>query len=85
MAEPRLPASGQLITIETLAAFFEQALGAERSRELIVECAARENISDASLTREQALIILEKLASSTGLVAVVARFAKARLLLQKTA
>jgi len=57
------------------------AIGVEKAREAIEGSAARLGLDAKSLTRDQALTVLDLLAKAEGIVGVVARFAKARFLL----
>lgn len=58
------------------------ALGTEKARDAVTTTAQRLRFDPQSLTREQALTVLDELAQSEGIVGVVARFAKARFLLE---
>jgi len=58
------------------------ALGTEKARDAVTNTAQRMRFDPQSLTREQALAVLDDLAQSEGIVGVVARFAKARFLLE---
>lgn len=58
------------------------ALGAEKARDATEAAAARIGVDAHRLTPDDALRVLEVLASSDGIVGVVARFAKARFLLR---
>jgi hypothetical protein len=48
----------------------------------VTTTAQRLNFDPQSLTRDEALSVLDELARSEGIVGVVARFAKARFLLE---
>jgi hypothetical protein len=58
------------------------ALGTEKARDAVTTTAQRLRFDPQSLSREQALAVLDELAGSEGIVGVVARFAKARFLLE---
>lgn len=58
------------------------ALGTEKARDAVTTTAQRMGSDPQSLSREQALAVLDDLAQSEGIVGVVARFAKARFLLE---
>lgn len=58
------------------------ALGTEKARDAVTVSAQRQRFDPQSLTRDQALAVLDDLAESEGIVGVVARFAKARFLLE---
>jgi hypothetical protein len=58
------------------------ALGTEKARDAVTTTAQRLRFDPKSLSREQALTVLDELAQSDGIVGVVARFAKARFLLE---
>lgn len=57
-------------------------LGTEKARDAVTASTLRQGFDPASLTHEQALAVLDDLARSEGIVGVVARFAKARFLLE---
>lgn len=58
------------------------ALGTEKARDAVTTSALRHRFDPQSLTRDQALAVLDDLANTEGIVGVVARFAKARFLLE---
>jgi hypothetical protein len=58
------------------------ALGTEKARDAVTTTAQRMRFDPQSLSREQALTVLDELARSEGIIGVVARFAKARYLLE---
>jgi hypothetical protein len=58
------------------------ALGTEKARDAVTLTAQRMRFDPQSLTHDQALAVLDELAQSEGIVGVVARFAKARFLLE---
>jgi hypothetical protein len=58
------------------------ALGTEKARDAVTTTAHRLRLNPQSLTRDQALSVLDELACTEGIVGVVARFAKARFLLE---
>lgn len=58
------------------------ALGTEKARDAVTTSAQRQRFNPQSLTRDQALAVLDDLAHTEGIVGVVARFAKARFLLE---
>jgi hypothetical protein len=57
-------------------------LGHEHGGEVLAEAAVRLGLQPEQVEFAQALELLDELAGSEGLVGVVARFAKARLLLR---
>ena len=59
-----------------------ESLGREKAEELVGDTARSLGIPGDSYDREQTLRILERLATSAGLVGIVARFAKVRIILQ---
>lgn len=66
-----------------LVAMFARALGDEKARETIDAECKRLNVSSTRLSIASALSLLDDLAAAPGLVAVTARFAKARLALRR--
>jgi hypothetical protein len=58
------------------------ALGTEKARDAVTTSAHRLQLDPQNLSREQALAVLDVLAATDGIVGVVARFAKARFLLE---
>jgi hypothetical protein len=63
--------------------FLASSLGEERAREAVLCAASELNFDPESLTRAQALEIMERLSAHPGLEGVVARLAKARLRLSQ--
>lgn len=77
------PASAKLrLAAVDLLPLLAPALGTEKARDAVTTTAQRMRFDPQSLTREQALTVLDDLAGSEGIVGVVARFAKARFLLE---
>jgi hypothetical protein len=66
-----------------LVAMFARALGDEKARETIDAECRRMRLSATRIPLASALALLDELAASAGLVAVTARFAKARLALRR--
>ena len=66
----------------TLVGLLASTLGQEKSEEAIAAAMRKLGLFGLTLDRAQALLVLEDLALSPGLVGVTARFAKARLLLR---
>lgn len=64
-----------------LAALLAPALGAEKARDAISGAAARLGLDPHALSHDDAIAVLDELTRSDGMVGVVARFAKARVLL----
>jgi hypothetical protein len=58
-----------------------ESLGTEKAAQVVADGTAKLGISTPDFDRDQALKILEQLATEPGLVGVVARFAKARVIL----
>ena len=58
-----------------------RSLGQEKAEEVINETATRLGFGLIDYSRAQTLALLEELAATPGLVGVVARFAKARVIL----
>ena len=77
-ATPRADA----VTLASISAMLEPALGAEKAHAVVVETAARIGVIGDACTRAQASRVFEELAAMDGLVGVSARFAKARFLLR---
>jgi hypothetical protein len=57
------------------------ALGREKARDATTAAAHRLGLDPRSLSREQAMTVLDELAREGGIVGVVARFARSRLVL----
>ena len=57
-----------------------ESLGAEKASQVVAEATARVGITANEYDREQALRLLEAMTMEPGLVGVVARFAKARVI-----
>lgn len=74
---PPLPAHGGAVD---LVALLGPALGMEKARDATTIAAARLGLDAASLSRQDALRVLDELAREEGIVGVIARFAKARFL-----
>ena len=82
-AAPHEPSSAGIgITAVDLLPLLAPALGTEKARDVVTATAQRMRFDPQNLTREQALAVLDVLAESEGIVGVVARFAKARFLLE---
>jgi hypothetical protein len=79
-SERQLPASSPAPVVDLLA-LLAPALGAEKARDATEAAAAKIGADVQALTRDDALRVLDVLASTEGIVGVVARFAKARFLL----
>lgn len=80
MARPR-PAAAKSVTTGEISTLLSPALGEEKSREAVVAAARRLGFEPDALVPQEALRILEDLASHEGIVGIVARFAKARFAL----
>ena len=65
-----------------LAALLSQNLGTEKAVELVTAAAKELGFFDASLSTQQCLGVLERIAAQPGLVGIAARFAKSRVLLR---
>jgi hypothetical protein len=57
------------------------ALGTEKARDATEAAAAKLGLDLGNLTRDEAILLLDEMAGTEGIVGVVARFAKARFLL----
>jgi hypothetical protein len=82
---PRVPdvsSTKMRIAAVDLLPLLAPALGTEKARDAVTHTAQRLRFDSQSLTREQALAVLDDLAQSDGIVGVVALFAKARFLLE---
>jgi len=73
--EPTMPAT-------EIAALLAPSIGEERARELVEAAVRKLGYKADALDREQATRVFDELAKATGVVGAVARFAKARALLQ---
>jgi hypothetical protein len=76
------PASGDAVTLASIASMLESALGTDKARSVVAETAARLGVFGETCTRAQAARVFEELAAMEGLVGVSARFAKVRFLLR---
>ena len=76
------PSANLRIAAVDLLPLLAPALGTEKARDAVTTTAQRLRFDPQSLTRDQALTVLDELAQSDGIVGVVARFAKARFLLE---
>jgi hypothetical protein len=63
-----------------LVEMLSESLGAEKAGQVVSETTKRLGVDAYDYDREQALRILEAMAAQPGLVGVVARFAKARVI-----
>lgn len=63
--------------VDSLAA----SLGEVKARELVAQALERSGVDPKTLTRREALEVLERIAKKPGLVGITARFVKSRLLL----
>jgi hypothetical protein len=84
---PQRPASAKSrsevrIQSAELVALLAQTLGTEKSREVLGSALKALGIAGETLNQEHALAVLETLAKAQGIVGVVARFAKARVILR---
>lgn len=64
-----------------LVAMLAESLGQEKANQVVCDTASRLGLRASEYDREEALSILEAMAGEPGLVGVVARFAKARVIL----
>jgi hypothetical protein len=78
----RRPSAKERDVLAKLVALLGEALGEAKARDLVDGVIARRGLDRTALDRADALVVLEELASMTGLVGTVARFAKARALLE---
>lgn len=69
---------------DDLVPMLAQALGTQKAREVVESTAAKLGFQGPFFSRAEALSILESLANGAGTVAIVARFARARVLLQQS-
>src|SRR5258708_1318045 len=72
------------ISVTTLVDLFAPALGAEKSTSIVTTAASELGLAVNQLDMHSALAIIDRLAWSEGLVGVVAKFAKAQLILKET-
>jgi hypothetical protein len=77
------PAAANMVDGAELVAIFARALGDEKARETIDAECRRLTINPKRLSLASAHMLLDELAAGGGLVAVTARFAKARLSLRR--
>jgi hypothetical protein len=83
-SSPKLPAAG-VWTRDSLADLLAPALGREQSADLVAATAARLGLTSARLDDKAALSIIDQLGEGSGLVALSARFARARMGHHRTA
>ena len=67
-----------------LVEMLSQSIGVEKAEEEMRMLALKMGYTDAILTGEQALLLLDSLAEQGGMIAVVARLAKNRIFLRQT-
>jgi len=79
---PEAKPSPVSVTPADIAALLEHTLGSEKSVEVVASAMQSLGIPDGRLVREQAVGVLEVIAKAQGIVGVVGRFAKARLILR---
>jgi hypothetical protein len=70
------------LPVSELVALLTPALGAEKSESVVGEATAARGLQGDTLTPDDAVAVIDHLAKEDGLISVVARFAKARLLLR---
>jgi hypothetical protein len=76
------PSSKSRIAVVDLLPLLSPALGTEKARDATTATAVRLGFDARSLSRDEALAVLDDLARSEGIIGVVARFEKARFLLE---
>ncbi len=76
------PERGMRISRRELVRQLGESLGLEKAEEVVSAAAARLSLTGEEYDRDQALTLFEELTNSPGLVGVVARFAKVRLILK---
>lgn len=74
------PLAARLLKTD-LVMMLSESLGQEKANETVAAAAQQLQLSGRDFDREETLAILELMASSPGLVGIVARFAKARAIL----
>ena len=79
---PEAKPSPMSVTPKEIAALLEHTLGSEKSVEVVASAMQSLGVPDGRLMREQAVAVLEVIAKVQGIVGVVGRFAKARLILK---
>lgn len=79
----KLQAAKPGVAVVDLLPLLAPALGTEKARDATNAAAVRLGLDARSLTRDDAVAVLDELARAEGIVGVVARFAKARFLLEK--
>jgi hypothetical protein len=83
-APPSGPALGRWIAFTDVVDLFAPALGVDKSTSLVSTAAAELGLVINQLDTHSALAIIDRLAKHDGLVGVVAKFAKAQLILKVT-
>jgi len=66
-------------TRQDLAKLLSASMGIEKAHECVVAAAIALGLGGDELTQEEALLVLEHIASVPGIVGVTARFAKSRV------
>jgi hypothetical protein len=69
--------------LEELVKSLSASLGQAKARQLVEEAVESAGFESHALTRDQALQVLEVIAQTSGIVGVVARFVKSRLILSR--
>jgi hypothetical protein len=81
---PSRAASTGPLSVEELFAFFIPSVGEEKAREAVGTALTRLHFAHKNtLDRAEALAVLDEIATTSGIIGVAARFAKARILLRK--
>lgn len=72
---------GRRLSRFELVSMLAESLGTEKALQAVTAGTAKLGLSTADFDREEALRLLDHLAAEAGLVGIVARFAKARVIL----
>jgi hypothetical protein len=83
-APPPAPELGRWIALGEIVDLFSPALGVDKSTSLVTTAASELGLVINQLDMHSALAIIDRLTKSEGLVGVVAKFAKAQLILKVT-
>jgi hypothetical protein len=75
-------APGTTVTADDVASLFANAIGADKAQEVVREAVPRLGLRADRLDKAQAMLLLDHLAGTAGVVGFCARFAKARLILR---
>lgn len=82
-SSPRVEAEADAVKMSELVALLSNAMDPAEAQRAVVQRWSASGLRGVSCSRAQAVALLESMAEGTGIVAVAARFAKARLYLRR--